>query len=101
MWRKLPKWLKNKYAITLLVFIIWLLFFDQNNIISQISYIRQLRKLKREKAYFAKEIVKSKADLKDLTTNDKALEKFARENYYMKKPDEDVFVIVPQKTAKK
>jgi hypothetical protein len=53
-------------------------------------------KLETEKAFYQGKIVKDSTDLYELKTNDKNLEKFARENYMMKKDNEDIFVIVEE-----
>lgn len=92
MLSKIPNWLKNRYAITIAVFLVFLLFFDQNNIITQYTYRSQLNKLKTEKEYFHQEIEKTTRELNELTKNPVSLEKFARENYYMKKENEEIFV---------
>lgn len=94
--KKAIPYLRNKYLIALVIFIAWLFFFDKNNIISQYSYTKQLRKLKQDKLYYKEEITKNKADLEKLMTDPKNLEKFAREKYLMKKDNEDVFVIVEE-----
>ena len=93
MIQKIPYWLKNKYAISFLIFFIWISFFDQNDIITQYSYHSQLKVLKGEKEYFNQAIKKTSQELNDLTKNPATLEKFARENYFMKKENEEVFVI--------
>ena len=93
MLQKIPSWLKNRYAFSFLVFIIWITFFDQNNIITQYSYNTELNSLKNEKEYFDQAIEKTSKELDDLTKNPSTLEKFARENYYMKKENEEVFVL--------
>ena len=92
MIEKIPSWLRNKYAISLLFFIVYVSFFDQNNIVTQYTYHSQLKTLETEKEYFKKAIEKTSQELDDLTKNPATLEKFARENYYMKKEDEEVFV---------
>ena len=86
--------MNNRYALTLIGFIIWISFFDRNDLISQHSYKNQLTKLQAEKAYYLSEIAKNKTDLNNLVSSYKNLEKFARERYLMKKDDEDIFVIV-------
>lgn len=96
MLKKIIRFLKNKYIITFLGLFIWLLFFDKNDIFSQIELTKKLRKLQDEKKYFTEEIVKNKADMKELMTNTKSLEKFAREKYLMKKDNEDIFVLVEE-----
>ena len=97
MWQRIPKWLKNKYSITTLIFLVFLLVFDQNNIVTQYTYRSELNKLNTEKAYFAKEIKKTKQELDELTNNPRTLEKFAREKYFMKKENEEVFVFTQEK----
>lgn len=98
MLKKIPNWVKNKYAITILVFLIFLLFFDQNNILTQYGYRDQLNKLEAEKEYFNQEITKTRKELEELTKNPATLEKFAREKYYMKKENEEVFVFTDKKS---
>ncbi|MDQ3192633.1 MAG: septum formation initiator family protein [Bacteroidota bacterium] len=97
MFQKVPKWFKNKYALTGMVFLLWLLFFDRNDLISQFKISSELNKLEEEKRFFLEEIKKDQENLIDLKTNPKTLEKFARENYLMKKENEDIYVIVKEK----
>jgi cell division protein FtsB len=94
---KIPGWLKNKYSITGIIFLIWLSFFDRNDLISQFRTRRELQKLEEEKKFFIEEIKKDNEELNDLKTNPKTLEKFAREKYLMKKDNEEIFVIVEEK----
>ena len=99
--KRLVDLLKNKYFLTSLAFIVWMLFFDRNDIISQYDYRSQVKKLEQEKDFYAKEIAGVQKDLDELTTNKGKLEKFARERYLMKRDNEDVFVIIEEKPAKK
>jgi len=92
MFSKLPYWIKNKYTLSVILLLIWVLFFDQNNIIVQASFQKQLNNLNRDKAFYTKEIIKTKTQLNELTTNQKSLEKFAREKYFMKKDNEKIFI---------
>jgi len=96
MMSKIPDWLKNKYAYTVLFFIIWVCFIDQNNIMTAYTYNIELQKLEKEKAYFNEAIEKTSKELFDLTENPATLEKFARENYFMKKEGEEVFVFTTE-----
>lgn len=96
MLERIPSFLKNKYAITFIVFAVWMLFFDQNNLITQVHYRSELNKQKLDKQFYKERIKETKTDLKNLTTNPSSLEKFAREKYLMKKKDEEVFVIVEE-----
>lgn len=98
--KKIIRNLKNKYAISALVFLGWMLFFDRNDVISQYTYRSKLSKLQNEEKYFTLEIEKIKKDMNELMSNPKSLEKFAREKYLMKKDDEEIFVFVPAESEK-
>ena len=77
--------LNNKYIIASLIFLLWILFFDQNNLLNRISDLRNLREMKAQKEYYAKKIETDIQRTKELETDDDNLEKFAREQYLMKK----------------
>lgn len=86
--------IKNKYFLTIIALIVWLLFFDKNDVFTQHESVSKLNKLKDDQAYYIAEIEKNKIELQELKTNKKSLEKFAREKYLMKKDNEDVYVFV-------
>src|SRR6187402_3831484 len=86
--------LKNKYFLAVIIFAIWMLFFDKNDMISQYGYSSQVSKLQQEKDFYLKQTAAVKKDLTELDSNLNSVEKFAREKYFMKKDNEDVFVIV-------
>ncbi len=88
--------IRNKYLIAGIAFLIWMLFFDRNDLISQYEYRLQLNKLEAEKEFYTRESRKAIKDLNELSTNRSKLEKFAREKYLMKKDNEDVFVIIEE-----
>ncbi len=94
---QLPKsmqWIKNKYIIIIAVFLFWMMFFDQNNFLRIAENYRELRVMQQQKSMLMKKIVLDSLHTEELLTDDKNLEKFAREQYLMKKPNEDVFVII-------
>ena len=93
-WSKLPFWVRNRYFATGLVFAIWMLFIDEHDMISQMELKSELRDLVKTKDYYDEQIEVTKKDLEELLTNNDNLERFAREKYLMKKPNEDIFVIV-------
>ncbi|MEJ2904324.1 FtsB family cell division protein [Pedobacter panaciterrae] len=86
--------LRNKYFLSVAAFVVWMLFFDKNDVIAQYEYRSQVSKLQEEKDFYVKEIAKVKKDLNELNTDLNTAEKFAREKYFMKKDNEDVFVII-------
>jgi cell division protein FtsB len=88
---------RNKYFLVSSIFLVWMVFFDRNDLFSQWDYHQQVSKLKQERDFYQKETAKVHQDLDELTSNKEKLEKFAREKYLMKKENEDVFVIVKEK----
>lgn len=90
----LKPYLYNKYTFTFLGFLTWLTFFDKHDFILQHTYREKLNEMKQERDYFSEQIEKNRAKMNELFTNNKNLEKFARETYYMKRDNEDVFVFV-------
>ena len=86
--------IKNKYLITVLALVVWLGFFDKNDMFTQYELIKKCAKLEKEKEYYLAEIENNKVNLNELKTNKKSLETFSREKYLMKKENEDVFVFV-------
>lgn len=83
----------NKYFITFIVFVLWLIFFDKNDFFTQAELNRQLKKLSDEKKYYQTEIEKNKIFTNELKNNMQSIEKYAREEYLMKRDDEDIYLI--------
>lgn len=91
---KVPPAFRNKYLLTILIFFLWLLLFDSNNLIARYKDMRELHKLKIDREYYIKRIEEDRRKLHELKTDNHNLEKFAREQYRMKKPDEDIYIIL-------
>lgn len=85
---------RNKYFLSTAAFAVWMLFFDKNDMLSQYEYRTEVHKLQEEKDFYEKQTAQVKKDLNELNTNLNTAEKFAREKYFMKKDNEDVFVII-------
>ena len=90
------KILKNKYFLVITAMVVWLFYFDRNDVFTQFELIGRCNKLKAERDYYIAEIEKNKKEMHELKNNMKSLETFAREKYLMKKDNEDVFVFVQQ-----
>lgn len=87
---------RNKYFIASAAFMVWMLFFDKNDMLSQYEYRSEVTKLQEEKDFYETETAHVTKDLNELSTNLNTAEKFAREKYFMKKENEDVFVIIKE-----
>ena len=84
----------NKYFLITIAFVIWLLFFDSNNIMNRLRYNNKLKELKQEKHFYLDEISRDSILTQKLLSDSLELEKFAREKYIMKKEKEDVFIVI-------
>lgn len=88
------RFLKNKYVLTTIIFFFWLLLFDQNNLLERRKLNREYKQLLQEQEYYQQKIKEDRKRINELKTNDENLEKFAREQYLMKRDNEDIFIIV-------
>ena len=97
----IPAWLKNKYFLSASAFIVWILFFDPRDVFTQMEHRRELKELQISKAWYQKEIAKESIEVEQLRTNPATIEKYARENYLMKRDNEDIFLIPEKPDVKK
>ncbi len=89
----LRRLIRNKYPISLTIFVVWMFFFDTNSIVFMYKQYNELKDLKMQEEFLQEEIVKMTKEKEDLFSNNDKLEKYARENFYFKKDNEDVYVI--------
>jgi len=90
---KLPKPLKNKYFILLVLFIFWIVFLDDYNLINQSKMKNKVEDLNGQKEFYMTEIKNDSTELSNLRNDTNEQEKFAREKFLMKKDNEDIFII--------
>ena len=88
--------LGSKYFIATVLFLAWFVFFDENSFLAHRENKQRLEELTRQKEYYIEKIASDRQKLKDLNAGKEQLEKFAREQYFMSKPDEDVFIVVEE-----
>ena len=93
---KVFKYSKNFYVLFTLFFIIWMVFIDSNDIMTQFKLRSKLKELEDQKEFYLLRKEKIKAEKEELMSNYELLEKFARERYYMKKKTEDLYVVVEE-----
>lgn len=90
---KLPSFLKNKYLLTLAGFVVWMLFFDDRDFLTNYRHHRELQLLEKSRNYYTQQIEDTRKELDQLKNQPATLEKYAREKYRMKKDNEDLFVV--------
>ncbi|MBN2746586.1 MAG: hypothetical protein JXR34_07645 [Bacteroidales bacterium] len=76
------------------LFLVYTLIFDVNNISSQVKMSRQLKKMRMERDYYITEIERDSVALVDLASQSGNLERYAREEYLMKRDNEDIFILI-------
>ncbi len=89
---------RSFYFLTGVSFLVWMLVFDANDLGKQFDIYQKWTELRNEKQYYLDNIEVVKKDRVELMSSPALLEKFAREKYLMKRPGEDVFVLVPATT---
>ncbi len=77
----------------MVVFAVYYVFFDEFKLINRMSNFQKIKKLENEISFYKNEIESSKRQIEELHSDEKDLEKFAREKYLMKKENEDIFII--------
>jgi cell division protein FtsB len=83
----------NSYWLVSIVFLIWTLTIGESSLYKRYTYDEKIRSLEKEIEYYQKEIEINSRKLNDLHTDRDGLERFAREEYFMKSPNEDIFII--------
>jgi cell division protein DivIC len=89
----IPAWLRNKYFVAISVFAVIMLFLDKNDIYTQMAWKKELRDLQQSKKRYTQEISELSAIKASLEKDPRTIEKYARENYLMKRDNEDLFII--------
>jgi len=93
------KHITNRFVIAIIVFLIWIIFIDDNSLIYLHGLDKDVDKLEQQKDFYQKGIEQQKQELKDLQ-DDKKLQKYAREKLLMKKEGEDIYIIEEEPNQK-
>ena len=91
----IPSFLKDKYFLAAASFAVWILFFDRNDMLTQVARGKELTSLQKSKKYYTEQIAQESKTSEELRSNPTTIEKFARERYLMKRENEDLFIIQP------
>ena len=101
--RFLRKYVLNKYVITITVFLVWMTFFDSTSFLVINELNGEITRYENQLNFYKTEYEKNDRFFRKLMNNKQEKEKYARENYFMKKPNEEIFILVvdSSKIAKK
>lgn len=86
------KFLGNRYVLVIIFVVVWIFFLDNYSYFEHRTLNKEIDKLEDKKEYFRDEIKKDSLSIKQLKNTDQT-EKYAREKYYMKRNDEDIYII--------
>lgn len=95
-WKGKLAWMKNKYLLAGVFFLVWMLFFDPKDVGAGLNRWHKYKELQESEKKLMGEIGNTKAELNQLKNNARTIEKYAREKYMMKKDNEDLFIINEQ-----
>ena len=95
------RYIHNWFFYTGLLFVVWISFFDKNNLIEQLKLSNTLNDMNSREAFYQGEIARTTKEISAYETDTALLEKFAREKYYMKKDNEEVFVFAHENSSEK
>lgn len=85
--------LSNKYFLASVAFVVWVGFFDQNNLIDRFKLSSRIKQLNKQKQLYIEDINQNNRKMEEIHGSSEKLEKFAREEYLMKKDNEVIFVV--------
>ncbi|MBI1315560.1 hypothetical protein GC167_01700 [bacterium] len=91
LWTHWPRWARNRYILSGAAFALWMTFLDSNSLLLHWDLHQEQKRLEREIRHYRAEVRKDSTRLYELTGNPQALEKFARERYWLAKSDEQIY----------
>jgi len=100
-WKDLLKQLdKYKYILVLIIFLVFIIFLDNNNLIKLRKYRKELNNAKEQNEYYKQKIKEDSLEIQKLKRDKEQLELYARKTYFFKKDNETIFLIVKDTTQK-
>jgi cell division protein FtsB len=100
-WKDLLKQLdKYKYILALILFFVFIIFLDNNNLIKLRKYRKELNTAKEQNEFYKQKIKEDSLEIQKLKHDKEQLELYARKTYFFKKDNETIFLIVKDTTQK-
>ena len=94
------KFVWNRYFILTVAFAVWMIFFDQNSFFVHRELDKQIKLLEVDQQYYQEHLDTESEKLNQLNSNPAEIERIAREKHFLKKDDEDIFIIQQEKVTK-
>jgi cell division protein FtsB len=95
--RRISPFFRNRFVLAVVALLCWIVFMDRNDAWTTFKNRRELSRMRDQQDWYQVEILRTREQLHQLSSNKQLLEKFARERYLMKRDAEDIFVLVPEK----
>ena len=92
-------WRRHRYWVLFLVAAVWMVVFDQYNLRSQLHVSKQVSQLEADRDHFAEAIKEAQQQTHELNQDSETLERVAREQYLMKRKNEDLFIVIDPSKA--
>lgn len=98
IWQKIKEnmWFRvllNKYVLSLIIFTVWMTFLDVNSWLIHRELNQEMKELETSISHYQTEIAKDQKQLMELNSAPENLEKFAREQFHLIKPGEEIYLI--------
>ena len=93
IWVIIKRYIVNKYVISFLLFAVCFTFCGNHSLIRRIQQQRKIRELNSELKEYRQQTEEAQEALREINSSPENLERFARETYYMKTPEEDVYLV--------
>ncbi|MRT17394.1 septum formation initiator family protein [Vitellibacter sp. q18] len=94
------RFISNKYVLILILFVVWMIFFDANSYLIHHELDKDINALEENAEFYKGEIENDKTFIQKMEDSNE-MEKFAREKYYLKKENEDIYIIEHEDSIKK
>ena len=93
LYYRIPKFIRNRYTLTILAFIVYMFVSQRYNWSERMEIQKELDDLRSERDYYQMELNKVQQERNALLNDSLQLEKLAREKYFMKRDNEQVYII--------
>lgn len=80
--------------VSTFLFIVWILFCDNDSVVKRYTLESRISELEEQRDDYLRKIRADSASISEIKKSNVNLEKYARERYYMKRDNEDIFIIV-------
>lgn len=93
-YNRLPSLFRNVFFLSIVSFTVWMFFFDDNNFLKQYRLLKELNEIEKKKEYYRAEAMRVSDEYNAIMNDDDYALRYAREKYWMKRSNEDVYIVL-------